>query len=205
MTKALLGFLLLLITSTASYAQLVRLRPGIKVGGNLSSGVGRDVENSKFRVGYHGGATLNLSVGERFSLQTEGLYTIKGDKSLAYGPNILAELRYLDGLALLRYTVTDIFFEAGPQVGRLLSVNSNLASVAEFSVEEGPFRQLEYGYAVGFGYQDPGGLSAGWRYLGGLSNIFKAVQFSETETQQLQARNGALQFYVAYRFFNKNK
>jgi hypothetical protein len=175
------------------------------VGGNLSSGVGRDVEDSKFRVGYHGGATLNLSVGDRFSLQSEGLYTIKGDKSLAYGPSILSELRYLDGLVLLRYTTTDVFFEAGPQMGRLLSVKNNLENVEALSVEEGPFRLIEYGYAFGFGYQDPGGLSAGWRYLGGLSNIFKAVQFSEDETQQVQARNGALQFYVAYRFFNKQK
>jgi hypothetical protein len=72
-------------------------------------------------------------------------------------------------------------------------------------VEEGPFREIEYGYAFGFGYQDPGGLSAGWRYNGGLTNIFKRVGFGNDESEQLQARNGALQFYVAYRFFNKRK
>jgi hypothetical protein len=160
---------------------------------------------SKLRVGYHGGATLNLGVGERFSLQSEGLYMIKGDKSLVYGPSIVSELRYLDGLVLLRYTTTDIFFEAGPQVGRLLSVKSNLENVDALSVEEGPFRQLEYGYAFGFGYQDPKGLSAGWRYNGGLTNIFKRVAFEPGEEEQLQARNGALQFYVAYRFFNKSR
>lgn len=204
MVRFLISLALLLSTSLASYAQ-VQLRPGLKLGGNLSSGVGKDMIGSKLRVGYHGGATLNLGVGDRFSLQTEALYVVKGDQSLTYGPSILSQLSYLDGLALLRYTVTDIFFELGPQVGRLLAVRSNLETVDALPVADGPFRQLEYGYAFGFGYQDPGGVSAGWRYNGGLSNIFKRVGFSPDASEQLQARNGALQFYVAYRFFNKTK
>ncbi|OUJ71626.1 porin family protein [Hymenobacter crusticola] len=206
--KAFFVFLLLIVSMTfSSQAQSVRL--GIKAGGNLANGVGKDVQESKYRVGYHAGAVLNIGLGllgdSVLFLQPEILYSLKGDQATATDSSINAQLVYLDVPVLLKANVGGLFFEAGPQISFLYSnktitANGNVATNTKVDFQH---PALEYGYALGFGYQDPKGFNVGWRYTHSLIPFKKFITNTTTQvTSEVQIRNSVVQFYVGYMFGN---
>ncbi|MBC6992301.1 MULTISPECIES: porin family protein [Hymenobacter] len=186
--------LLLATLASVGYGQGVRL--GLKLGGSLTNAVGSDIVGSSLQVGGHGGITANVGITKNFSLQPEALFSMKGDQATSYGPSIRARLYYIDVPVVLKYTRDDVFFEAGPQGGYLLSYQDNTGFTTKTPT---PFRTLDYGYVLGFGYQDPGGFSVGWRYNGGLTNVYRDVDFGDGVVTT-KGRNNAIQLYIAYRF-----
>ncbi|PJJ48802.1 porin family protein [Hymenobacter chitinivorans] len=192
MKKAfLIAFSLLLMAST-SQAQLLRV--GLKFGGNVSNAVGYDARKSNWRAGGHGGVMVQLrpTFLPKWSVQTEALYTMKGDNSVTYGPSLMARLDYLDVPVLLQYHWDDIFFEAGPQFSKLLSSTANPSVVTPPD-----FNPMSYGFAVGFGFQDKSGVQIGWRYNADLTNVTQSTEVAG-EPVQTRLRNSVMELYLGY-------
>lgn len=196
MKKTTMLLAALLLAATTSHAQLLRL--GLKTGGNVSNVVGYDAENSNWLVGGHGGVLVQLRPAAlpKWGLQTEALYTMKGDNSLQYGPSVMARLAYLDIPVLLQYHWDAIFFEAGPQASYLLSATP--VSPLTVRPRKSIFRQWAYGFAAGFGYQDASGILIGWRYNADLTNIHKPIQFAVDDLLQVRLRNSVMELYLGY-------
>ncbi|MBC6697151.1 outer membrane beta-barrel protein [Hymenobacter puniceus] len=192
--------LLLIVVSTgatqlAGVAQTVKV--GIKAGASLSNGVGADVSQSRLRLGWHAGSMAQIKFSENIGIQAEAHYSLKGDKSEKYAPSISHRLAYLDVPVLLQYTLDDIFLEAGPTISHLLAVKPNDPTL--YRVGKLPFITYTYGFAVGFGYQDPSGLQMGWRYTADLTPLYRDVDFSG-DVIRTRIRNSTLQFYMGALF-----
>jgi hypothetical protein len=194
---------LLLVVSFASTSLAQGLRVGVKLGGTLSYGVGKDVSESKLRTAYHGGAVFNIGLGilgdSVVSIQPEVLYSIKGDQATSYGPSILAQLTYVDVPLLLKVNAGGLYFEAGPQVSYLLSSTRNPTNATIDSIS---YRKSDLGVAIGFGYQDPKGMNVGWRYTRGFNNVLTTYDKSTVAAEATNPvlRNTTIQLYVGFLF-----
>lgn len=176
-------------------ARAQQLQGGLRAGGHVGRGFGADANGGGFRLGYHAGLSGRAAFSSRWSLHPEALYTVKGDASPAYGPSIQARLSYLEVPVLARFTLDDAFVEAGPYAALLLRHRLNDQRLQVAGVN--PYRGLDYGLLLGFGYQDPDGLSLSWRYAAGLANVYRPVDFSGA-VEQVGLRHGVLQFTFGY-------
>ena len=206
MKRILLSFFVLTGGFGTAYAQSARF--GIKAGGSLTSFLGKDVKASASgKLGFHGGVVANLGLTDRFSVQPELLYSIKGIKDELSSPGSSIKLtgyqtlHYVDVPVLLKATFNSLFLEAGPQLGVLMSATQSIetGSMSNSVSSKAAFKDVDFGYAFGLGVQTATGLMAGLRYNGGLSNIAKPVTLGG-QTIQPEARNSALQIYVGYLF-----
>ncbi|TPE43405.1 PorT family protein [Pontibacter mangrovi] len=179
-------------TFTAAQAQATF---GVRGGANLANLSG-DLQNEdqfENKVAFHGGVTLNFPVVEEFfSIQPELLYSRKGFKSNSEEyTNLLLQKRrregsvdynYLDLPVLGHINAGPLYFEAGPQLGYLLSVNNKtelydgdgtrIASDKDAKSKDG-LSEFELGYAAGFGFNASNGISLGVRYNGAFSDFVK--------------------------------
>ncbi|SNC77497.1 Outer membrane protein beta-barrel domain-containing protein [Hymenobacter gelipurpurascens] len=177
-------------------AQAQRILLGLKGGATIANGIGADAKNSSLRFGAHGGGLLRIKLTKHLAVQGEALYTQRGDNSSAYGPSIQHRLDYVSFPVLAQYHWDDIFFEAGPYFSQLRSVTPVVAQ--RTPVGTAAFRKQDAGFVVGLGYQDSTGFSVGWRYNGGLNNVFRRVDIDGSS--QVQLRNSSVEFYLAYLF-----
>ena len=160
------------LATTSAQAQV---KLGIKAGANYSNLAG-DLTNQdqyKSKFGPHAGIMANFDVtGDGFfSIQPELLYSQKG---FTY-----ADTEYTDLLnnkfkrtgkvnyndpdlpVLLKINADGLFFEAGPQVGYLLSVTDNVKRTVNGKTEANStdyknldnVNRVELGYVAGLGYQ----------------------------------------------------
>ncbi|MDX5436404.1 MAG: PorT family protein, partial [Pontibacter sp.] len=134
MKKFFFAVALALGTFTAAQAQATF---GVRGGANLSNLSGDLQNEDRFenKVSFHGGVTLNFPVVEEFfSIQPELLYSRKGftNNDEEYTNLLLQKRRregrvnynYLDLPVLAHFNTGPMYFEFGPQLGYLLSVNN---------------------------------------------------------------------------------
>jgi hypothetical protein len=137
----------------------------------------------------------NFGFGDALSVQPEILFSMKGSQDKDDSKNQL-NMNYIDIPVLLKYNADGLFFEAGPQLGILVSAKAtdgtNTLDVKEFS------NTTDFGYAVGLGYMVESGPMIGLRYNGGLSNVVKEQGGVNTDF-----KNSAFQLYVGYMFGGK--
>ncbi|GAB3537035.1 porin family protein [Pontibacter brevis] len=193
MKKLFFAVALLVGSFTAAQAQATF---GVRGGANLSqlSGELRNEDMFDNKVSFHGGFTLNFPLVEDFvSLQPELLYSRKGFKNsgVEYRSLPLLEERrregsvnynYLDLPVLAHINAGPIYFEFGPQLSYLLSVNNrteiydgngNLISSSEADQSKEGLADLEIGYAAGLGFAASNGISLGLRYNGAFTDFVK--------------------------------
>lgn len=163
------------------------------MGGNVSNGVGADVNDSAIRLGGHAGGMVQVEFTKHVGVQAEAQYSLKGDNSLIYGPSIMHHLAYLDIPVVAQYTLDDLFVEVGPRYSWLLSAKSNVEGLD--NVGKQPFKSQLYGFALGFGYQDETGIQVGWRYNADLIYLYRDINFSG-DIVQTRIRNSTMQFYL---------
>ena len=205
MKRLFLSFFILIGGFGTAHAQSARF--GIKTGGSLTSFVGKDVKTTATsKLGFHTGIVANLGLTDRFSVQPELLYSMKGvkDELSSSGSATLMgyqTLHYVDVPVLLKASFNSLFVEGGPQVGVLISATQSVesGSMSKSTSSKEAFKDVDFGYALGIGVQASTGLMAGLRYNGGLSNIAKPVTLGG-QTIQPEARNSAFQIYVGYLF-----
>ncbi|WP_461491415.1 porin family protein, partial [Pontibacter sp. HJ8] len=185
-------FALAIGSFTAAQAQATF---GVRAGGNLTnlSGDLRDEAQFDNKVSFHGGLLLNFPVVQNFvSIQPEVLYSRKGFKNSGeeYTTVLLQQRRregsvtydYLDVPVLANIKAGPVYFELGPQLGYLLSVNNKteiydgngtqISSTTEEKSKSG-LSEFEVGYAAGVGFAASNGISLGLRYNGAFTDFVK--------------------------------
>ena len=197
----------------AAHAQSVRF--GLKAGGTLANLAG-DLANQdqyKNRLGFHGGAMLNVGLlaDDLLALQLEGLYSQKGFKNAdqqvtvfgnTYRNTGTVRYDYIDVPLLLRVKASGLFFEAGPQYSYLLNIstdrtqtyNGNVVGTSSATTSDlSRVKRNELGYAAGLGFQASNGFLLGLRYNGAFTDFAKDG-YSNDEFRN--ARHSTFQAYV---------
>lgn len=186
---------LALAAGVASFSQAQGIKLGAKAGLNLSSLSGEDADGLESKIGLHFGGTANFGLSDMLSVQPELLFSMKGarfeeDNDFRYN------FTYLDVPVLLKVNAGNLFFEAGPQIGFLLSAKSKGDDDSNDIKDD--LKTIDVGYAAGLGYQLDGGFNLGLRYNGGLSKVSEG-----SDDDLAEIRNSVFQLYVGYQFGGK--
>ncbi len=177
------------------------------------------------RIGFHVGAIAELQINEAFSVQGEVVYSTqgtamnskykdaKGDMTGKWAINI----DYLNVPLLVKYTISGVSLEVGPQFGFLLSgkgyeyENGELKKFKnyddkgkviseqdyeDFTEGDDKFSSFDLGLAIGASYKI-NNIYAGVRYNLGFSDL--RDKRKEHEKDQF-LKNGVLQVSVGYFF-----
>jgi hypothetical protein len=197
MKKLILSLGLLASVTSVANAQATF---GIKAGGSLTTITGDGTDDNKSRIGFHGGLLANLPFGDALAIQPEVLYSMKGAEAEIGGETYKASLSYVDIPVMLQYNADGLFFEAGPQLGILMSakrdepqINLTTGTITKAEIDaKDEVNTIDFGYAVGLGYKLETGPMIGLRYNGGITKLDKEGDGS--------SRNSAFQLYVGYMF-----
>ncbi|MCL7763852.1 PorT family protein [Polaribacter sp. Z014] len=164
---------------------------GAKAGLNFASVNGDNTKDLGTVTSFNFGLMAEIPFTEKFSFQPEVLFSGQG-YSTGPGTDDVIALNYLNIPLMGKYYITKgLSFEAGPQVGFLLSANNNENDLDVKS----SFNTLDFGVNLGLGYKLDNGLNFSARYNVGLSNINDVDGFSNKN------RNGVFQVSVGYFFF----
>ncbi|WP_303312347.1 porin family protein [Hymenobacter sp. BT730] len=194
MKKAFLPLLLLAgLAGTAQAQSNVSL--GLKAGGTLASFVGKQARSGGYTPGFHAGIFANIGFTNMLAFQPELLYSQKGDYQELIPNPADNKLSYVDVPLLLHVNAGGLFFEAGPQLGFLVSAKEKYNTTTYD--RKSSYNPFDLGYVTGLGYQRKRGLGIGLRYNGGITNIEKATTSGST-TVQRNIRNSAFQLYLTY-------
>lgn len=160
---------------------------GIKGGGNMAKLTGADLQDIngtlKNKVGFCAGIFLAFNMGSVFTLQLEGLYTMKGveqsyiDTGTTYTDKLYAN--YVEIPLLFKFRIptplVSPFVFAGPAVSFKLSekVTENGQSVP---LTQTLFKNNDYGAIFGGGLNIGSHFQMDVRYSMGMSKIISTVQ-----------------------------
>nr|WP_321228099.1 porin family protein [uncultured Psychroserpens sp.] len=175
---------------------------GAKAGLNIAN-IGGDAEDTDALTSFHLGGVAEIVISEKFSVQPELLYSAQGYKSEESFEGITIEsklkLDYINIPIMAKYYVAEGFsVEAGPQVGFLLSANSENEGGGEsedVDVKDST-SGIDFGVGLGVGYKMDSGLNFSARYNLGLSNVYDGEGSDDYSIQ-----NNVFQISVGY-FFN---
>ena len=171
-TKQLFLAVVLIFTAiSATLAQNVDY--GIKVGGNYSTLSGYQNGEKNYLPGFHAGLIAEVRLSPTFSLQPELLYSLEGARAeftysigeASFSIDQKIKLGYINLPVIMNYYVFPAFsLHAGPQVGYLVSANSEYDLTSKFPGEsqvnksgeediKDTFKKASLGLNVGFGYE----------------------------------------------------
>ena len=194
MKKIVLSLLLLAGLHGAAQAQR-NVSLGLKAGGSYASFVGVQAANQEGIFGFHAGGFANIGITKMFAFQPEIMFSQKGAKSSV--TDFSYRMNYLDVPLAFHVNADGLFFEAGPQVGFLLSAKNEVGNTS-YDVKTG-FNSVDVGYLFGLGYQRKTGPGIGLRYNGGFTNIPKSITVGNVTVQD-KIRNSVFQLYLTYSF-----
>ena len=209
MTYRLLLILWLGIAPLPGWAQSSRV--GVKAGASLASFAGRDAAAGSSVLGAQVGVVIHLPVTPVFSVQPELLFSQKGADDQSYlisGSSYRGRqrLNYFELPITAKFRSQSGFFgEAGPQFGLLLGANAEVTNKAGQKVtlpNRDNFKQTDWGYALGAGWQSAAGLLLGARYNGGFTAVPAAGSYSGV-SGEAHLMNRAWQFYAGFIFFGR--
>ncbi len=191
--------LLISIFSTLFLSSCVCHNLGLKAGLNVATLNGDDTDNFDARTGMFFGGFAELCLTNDFAIQPELLYSMQGVKyTLVDGFNGTLKLDYLNLPIMAKIKIVDeLYIQAGPQIGFLLSAKNEFNSVGNSGEEDilENYNKIDFSANIGLGYQFISGLNFGARYNIGLSNINNLLDSSSLKNQ-----NGVFQFSVGFRF-----
>ncbi|HEX8348435.1 MAG TPA: porin family protein [Hymenobacter sp.] len=188
-------FCALLLTHVAFSQQL---RFGVKGGLNYAKNRIRNVVGPDRLLGFNGGVVLRYSFAADgfWNIQPELLYSAKGAKDkygfTATGGRATYNYRrnYLDLPILAKINMKGLTFEAGPQLGYLVSFSDNNDNPSFPRPERRDFNSVQVGYVVGVGYEMPTGFGLTFRYSADFTNIYEFNNV--TRNSMFQAQLGYL-------------
>ncbi len=164
-------------------AQEVKL--GVKVGVNISTLNGNE-DNLDAQDGWVLGATAEVALTEKFSLQPELLYSQQGAQDRE---SFLYDLKYITMPIMAKYYLAEGFsLEAGPQLSIL--VKDEILSKTSDATLNPNSENLDIAVNLGLGYQLNKRFSVQTRYSIGTMDVDKEAKF----------KNGVLQLTVGYHF-----
>lgn len=149
----------------AAFAAQAQVTIGPKVGLNISNYTGPDIKADAM-VGFHLGGLINIGVGKVFSVQPEVLFSTQGAKVYNGNEKVEFKTTYVTVPVMLKFRGSKgFYFEVGPQVGFKTSDKTGDETINNFA------NNLDLAAGAGLGYQAPGGLGIGARYIAGLSKV----------------------------------
>jgi opacity protein-like surface antigen len=165
---------------------------GVKVGANFQQITGEGWEKT-YKPGIVGGAFVGLRKGS-WGVQAEGLIkTVKFSPSFTGGVPIKA--LYLDIPVLLEYRIIPrLWAQVGPQFSYMLSKDN---SVMEYNTA---FKTSDFSGLLGLEAKLPLHLTAGARYVLGLTDINNHTLPSTVPGATDAWKNRYIQVYVGFRF-----
>jgi hypothetical protein len=160
---------------------------GLKAGGNMARLTGADIQDInttlKDRVGYVVGVFLAFNMGPVFTLQLEGLYTLKGVNMnvVDTGTNTTNAYKlfanYVEIPLLFKFRIptplVSPFVFAGPAVGFKLSEKFSVDGVTDTSTTW--FKNNDYGAIFGGGVNIGSHFQLDVRYSMGLQKVIATV------------------------------
>lgn len=197
-----LAIFCLMANAQAQSSKTSNLSFGVKAGPNFAFIAGDDTDNFDGKFAFHGGAVLEYSISEQFSIQPELLYSSQGDKGDFDGMEIKFKLDYLNLPILAKYYVTDaLSIEAGPQIGFLLSAEVEGGDVS-FDIKD-MIKDIDFGLGFGLGYKMENGLNFSGRFNLGISNIVEdngSFLGEEIDSGDSKNYNNVFQLSIGYFF-----
>jgi hypothetical protein len=206
---ALISTLILIVFGADVYAQESRI--GLKGGVNLSTLSIDDNNDKNLKMGFHAGVFNKIGITDKFAIQPELLYSVKGVK-YNFDDNVLADgnakfnLNYLDLPVKLVFNLSEDFeFQFGPYVSYLLNaILDTYAEVLGFwdidgndELDRENYNAFDFGVALGLGFDfDP--LVVGFNYNLGLTPVAKEDKVSRDILDE--AKNSVIQVYVGIKF-----
>ena len=194
--------------TTAAPADSVKARPawryavGAKAGGAYTSFQGGSATSydTRYKWGYLAGLTADLRLTEDVTLHPEVLYALQGSKFGDASRN--RDLAYLHVPLLVRYHLNGgfdsntIFLEAGPQLSMLLAARNEAKADLKSDV-----KPVTFSFALGAGYRLANGVSLGFRYDLGFTDVYQPLPAEVTRGRgefQPSLKNDVLSLSVGY-------
>lgn len=189
-------FVFLISLSSVLYAQEhLHHNFGIKAGGNIAT-FGQENINWDTRYSWHAGVLAHIHRSKHFAIQPELYYSEQGAERAVVGLDNQLELAYLQLPVLFQYMTGSGFrFQAGPQVGFLLSAKQQLNGGARSDAKDS-FKNIDFGVTAGVSYVTRLNFGFDARYFYGLTDI------SDTNTGG-KINNTMIQLGVFYLFKHK--
>ena len=147
---------------------------GVRAGANIANITGDDVDDLSSRTGVYFGFLAEFGMTDLLAIQPELNFSMQGAEYSEEGEEEKFKLNYLNIPVNLKVNVTDgLYFEAGPQLGFLMSANAEFDDGFESGEEDikDEIKDIDFSGNVGLGYTLDNGLFFNARYNFGLSNI----------------------------------
>jgi len=146
-------------------AQQVGIKGGLNIA-SLSGFEGRD------RISFHGGVFLHHTMNKNWCFQPELLYSGEGQRYMSGGVERTLALGYLQlPLMIQYYPAPQVYLEAGPQFGLLLSAQDKVDDEAGEINAKDDFTTGQVAIGVGIGYKASEQLILYGRYNFGLTDV----------------------------------
>ena len=155
-----------LFLSSASAQNAVGIKGGVNIA-NLSGFEGDS------RVSGHAGVFLHHTINRNWCFQPELLFSGEGQQYFSNGSERTLALDYIQlPLMIQYYPAPQVYFEAGPQVGLLVSAQDKGDEVAHINVKD-DFSTAQVALGVGIGFKATEQLILYGRYNFGLTDVTK--------------------------------
>ena len=154
-----------LLFSSASAQQAVGIKGGVNIA-NLSGFEGRS------RISAHGGFFLHHTINKNWCFQPELLYSGEGQRYVSNGVERTLALSYLQlPLMIQYYPAPQIYLEAGPQFGLLLSARDKVDDESPHINAKDDFTAAQVAIGLGLGFKATEQLVLYGRYNFGLTDV----------------------------------
>jgi len=142
---------------------------GVKGGVSIA-----DVSDNGYkpRVTAHGGIYVNKMFNKYFAIQPEVLFSGEGQRYIYNNVEHTWALNYIQiPLVLQVYPIKELYVEAGPQVGLLVSARDKITGSGHEPDMKANFATAEFSIATGIGFKVVDRVTIYGRYNFGLTDI----------------------------------
>jgi len=154
-----------LFFSTVNAQQAIGIKGGLNIA-SLSGFEGRS------RISGHGGVFLHHTINKNWCFQPELLYSGEGQRYMSGGVERTLALSYLQlPLMIQYYPAPQVYLEAGPQFGLLLSAQDKVDEYEEQINAKDDFTTGQVAIGLGIGYKASEKLVLYGRYNFGLTDV----------------------------------
>ena len=146
---------------------------GIKGGVNIAD-VSTKLANNGFktRVSGHAGIYVNRMINKYFAVQPEVLFSGEGQRFFYNSVEHTWALNYIEiPLMLQLYPIKELYLEAGPQFGLLISARDKITGQNHVPDIKANFATAQFSIATGIGFRIVDRVNIYGRYNFGLTDI----------------------------------